>query len=210
MKIDIHAHIVDRRYVEELIDVLQLKAEPGLPGQTLLRRDGKTYAWHRDGMFDIDARLRDMDAKGIDLRVVSLSAPNVYPWPIPTQIDVARRINDATARLVRAHPDRFAGFASLPLTDPEASLAEIDRAIGELGMVGLTIGSNVNGVAMNDRSFEPVWARINELRLPVFEHPVFPANTADMQEFELPLRVGFVFDTTLALARMIYGGVFER
>jgi aminocarboxymuconate-semialdehyde decarboxylase len=210
MKIDIHAHIVERRYVEELTDVLGLKAERGLPGQVLLRRDGKTYAWHRESMFDIDARLRDMDAKGIDMRVVSLSAPNVYPWPLPAQIEVARRINDATARLVRARPDRFAGFASLPLADPEASLAELDRAVGELGMVGVTIGSNVDGVPMNDRRFEPVWARLNQLALPVFEHPVFPAYTGDMEEFELPLRVGFVFDTTLALARMIYGGVFER
>ena len=210
MKIDIHAHIVDRQYVDELAQVMGLQPEPGKPGQVLLRRDGKTFAWYREEMFDVDHRLHDMDRKGIDMRVISLSAPNVYVWGRAAQIQVARRLNDATARLCRAHPDRFAGFASLPLKDPEASLAELDRAIQELDMVGVMIGSNIDGTALNDPAFEPVWARINELRLPVFEHPMFPGYTGDMEEFELPLRVGFVFDTTLAVTRLIYSGVFER
>ena len=208
--IDIHAHIVERRYVEELIELLGLTASEGRPGQTLLRRDGKTFAWYRDQMFDVDHRLREMDEKGIDMRMLSLSAPNVYVWPTETQIEVARRLNDATAAMCRAHPDRFAGFASLPMKDPEAALIELTRAVEELDMAGVMIGSNIDGAALNDGAFEPVWERINALKLPVFEHPMFPAETADMEEFELPLRVGFVFDTTLCVTRLIYAGVFER
>lgn len=210
MKIDIHAHQVDRRYMEELQAVLRLASERTADGKTLLRHHGYTLAWSRPDMFDIDHRLRDMDRKGIDMRVLSLSTPNVYPWTGEAQVRIARHVNDELARLCRAHPDRFVGLASLPLSDVEASLAEIDRATGELGLKGLIIGSNVGGPPLNDRSFEPLWAKINALKLPVFEHPMFPKDTSELGEFELPLRVGMIFDTTLVAARLIYSGVFER
>jgi aminocarboxymuconate-semialdehyde decarboxylase len=210
MRIDIHAHIVDRDYLEALTRLRGLAAERTADGKTLLRRDGYTVMWTRADMFDIGHRLGEMDRKGIDIRILSLSTPNVYYWGAAEQVAIARQVNDALARLVRAHPDRFVGLASLPLADPEAALAELERAIGELGMKGVIIGSNVDGMAMNDARMEPVWARINALRLPVFEHPMFPKNTEGLGEFELPLRVGLIFDTTLAATRMIYGGVFER
>ena len=144
------------------------------------------------------------------MRVLSVSAPNVYPWPAAEQVAIARHVNDALAQYCRAHPDRFIGLASLPLADVDASLAEIDRAVHELGLKGVAIGSNIGGLPLNDARFEPLWAKINALRLPVIEHPVFPRDTSDMGEFELPLRVGLMFDTTLMAARMIYAGIFER
>ena len=210
MKIDVHAHIIDRQYMDELRRVADLTPVRESSGKTLLRKGDHTYMWYRDDMFDTGFRLREMDRKGIDIRILSLSSPNVYVWERAAQIDLARRLNDATARVCRAHPDRFLGLASLPLKDVGASLSELERAIQDLGMAGVMIGSNIDGVPLNDPRFEPVWARIDELRLPVFEHPMLPRNTADMEEFELPLRLGFVFDTTLAVTRMIYSGIFER
>lgn len=210
MKIDIHAHVVDRRYIEQLAVDGGLKPQRTEAGQTLMRKDGYTVVWYREPMFDLDQRLRDMDAKGIDMRVLSLSTPNVYEWRGARQIEMARHVNDVTAAIVRRHSDRFAGLGSLPLSDIDASLAELDRIAGELGLHGLMIGSNIDGMPVNDPRLEPVWARIDALRLPVFEHPMFPAQTDHMQEYELPLRVGLIFDTTLAATRLIYSGVFER
>jgi aminocarboxymuconate-semialdehyde decarboxylase len=210
MKIDIHAHQVDRHYLEELQGLLRLAPERTSDGKTLLRHHGYTLAWSRPDMFDVDHRLREMDRKGIDLRVLSLSTPNVYPWTGAAQVRMTRHVNDELARLCRAHPDRFVGLASLPLADVEASLAEIDRAVGDLGMKGVVIGSNTGGPPLNDPRFEPLWAKLNAQKLPVFEHPMFPKDTTDLGEFELPLRVGMVFDTTLVAARLIYAGVFER
>ena len=210
MKIDIHSHIVDRAYMQALETQCGLVADRSTPGRVFMRKGTHTFAWSREDMFDIDHRLRDMDKKGIDMRVLSLSTPNVYVWPAAEQPAMARVMNDTTARLCRAHPDRFAGLASLPLGDIGASLVELDRALDELGMTGVMIGSNVDGVPLNDARFEPIWARLDARRVPVFEHPMFPAHTADMEEFELPLRLGFVFDTTLAAARMIYSGIFAR
>jgi len=210
MRIDIHAHVVDRAYLEDLVSDAGLVAQPAPGGQTLLRKQGHTVAWYREPMFDIESRLREMDRLGIAMRILSLSTPNVYEWRGARQVEVARRLNDVTADLCRAHPQRFGGLGSLPLDDIDASLAELDRVTGELGLHGVMIGSNIGGVPLNHPRFEPVWARVDALRLPVFEHPMFPAHTGDMEEFELPLRVGFVFDTTVAAARMIYAGIFER
>src|SRR4051812_35112495 len=209
MKIDVHAHIFERRYFEAMWRDFALERSTTPQGQTLMRRDGYTYMWYREAFFDIDERLRVMDKQGIDMRLLSLSSPNVYDWPRERQVEMARLMNDATAAIVQAHPDRFAGVGSLPLADVDASLAELERIVGELGLHGVMIGSNVAGVQVNDRRFEPVWARVDDLRLPVFEHPMFPPDIKK-EEFELPLRLGFIFDTTTAATRLIYSGVFER
>jgi aminocarboxymuconate-semialdehyde decarboxylase len=208
--IDIHAHFVDRFYVDDLIRVMKLDVERTDDGKSLFRDRGATIAWTRPDMFDVEHRLRDMQAKGIDRRVLSVSAPNVYPWPAAEQVAIARHVNDELAKYCRAHPDKFIGLASLPLADVDASLREIDRSINELGLKGLAIGSNIGGPPLNDACFEPLWAKINRLQLPVIEHPMFPRDCSDMGEFELPLRVGMMFDTTLMAARMIYAGIFER
>jgi len=210
MKLDIHAHLIDRQYLEELQSLLSLAPERTSDGKTLLRHNGYTLMWSRADMFDVDHRLREMDRKGIDMRALSLSTPNVYPWSGAAQIRITRYVNDALARYCQAHADRFVGLASLPLHDIEASLAELDRVVRELGMKGVIIGSNVGGPPLNDARYEPIWARIDALRLPVFEHPMFPKDTSEMGEFELPLRVGMIFDTTLVAARLIYSGIFER
>lgn len=207
---DIHAHIVDAYHIQELAKLLNLTPQETADGKTLLRKDGFTYAWSRPDMFDIPFRIAEMDRKGIDVRILSLSTPNIYDWKGAQQIAMARRVNDALADLCAAHPTRFAGLASLPLDDIPASIAEMERAVDTLGMKGVIIGSNVDGHALNERVFDPLWARINERRLPVFEHPMFPADTSNLQEFELPLRVSLIFDTTLVATRLIYSGVFER
>ena len=191
MKIDVHSHLFDQRYFDAMWRDFELERSTTPQGQTLMRKNGYTYMWYRDAFFDIEHRLRVMDKQGIDMRVLS------------------RLMNDATAAIVRAHPDRFAGLGSLPLADVDSSMKEIDRIVGELGLHGVMIGSNIAGVPVNDARFEPVWAKLDALRLPVFEHPMFPPNL-QQEEFELPLRVGFIFDTTMAASRLIYSGVFER
>lgn len=209
MKIDIHSHIFDRGYFDAMVQDMVLEKSVSESGQTMLRKDGYTYMWWRESFFDIDHRLRVMDQQGIDMRALSLSSPSVYDWQGQRQVELARYMNDVTAKLVREHPDRFLGIGTLPLGDIDASLVELDRLTGELGMRGVMIGSNVAGMQLNHPRFEPVWARIDALRLPVFEHPMFPPNVGQ-EEFELPLRLGFVFDTTTCATRLIYSGVFER
>jgi aminocarboxymuconate-semialdehyde decarboxylase len=210
MNVDVHSHIVDKQYLDNLVSTLALATESTNDGKHLFRNDGSTVAWSRDDMFDIDRRLDDMDKKDIAVRILSLSAPNVYLWNGVDHVAAAHHINDALAKLCRQYPDRLVGLASLPLKDIEASLGELDRCVNELGMKGVTIGSNIDGLQLDDPRFEPIWAKINTLHLPVFEHPMFPRNSAGLEGFELPLRLGLIFDTTLAATRLIYSGIFER
>jgi aminocarboxymuconate-semialdehyde decarboxylase len=210
MIVDVHAHIVPRDYIDDLVGVLGLSATQTETGQTLLRKGSTTVAWYKEDFFSVDSRLREMDQQGVDMRLLSLSAPSVFDWPAKEQAAVARRVNDATRDYVRAHPDRFQGLATLPWSDVQASLTELERAFDELGLVGVAVGSNIAGKPLNHPDLDALWAAINARRAPVFLHPMFPLGTEHMNEYELPLRVGFIYDTTTALTRMIYAGVFER
>jgi aminocarboxymuconate-semialdehyde decarboxylase len=208
--IDVHAHILDRHYIDALSTSMNLTSSRTDSGQTLLRKGNSTVAWYRDDFFDLDARIATMDRLGVDMRILSLSSPSVHEWGHDDQVAMARYINDQMAQQCRQHPTRFAGLATLPLIDTAASLSEIDRCIDELGLIGVAIGSNVGGKPLNHPDLEPVWAAIDRRGLPVVEHPMLPLGADHMDEFELPLRVGFVYDTTTALSRMIYAGIFER
>jgi len=179
MNVDVHSHIVDRQYLDNLVSTLALATESTNDGKRLFRKDGSTVAWSRDDMFDIDRRFDDMDKKDMAVRILSLSAPNVYLWNGIDHVAAARHINDALAKLCRHYPDR-----RKPAVERYRSFAR--------------------------RTREPIWAKINLLRLPVFEHPMFPRNSAGLEGFELPLRLGLIFDTTLAATRLIYSGIFER
>lgn len=208
--IDVHAHIVDQDYLDELVHVLDLSTEQTESGQTLLRQGKSTVAWSRDNFFSPEQRIAEMERKGVDLRVLSLSSPSVYDWPVHEQPRAARAINDKMARLCQAYPTRFQGLATLPLGDVRASLSELDRCVDELGLKGLAIGSHVAGKPLNHPDLDPLWKTVNARRLPVVEHPMAHLGAGHMDEFELPLRVGFVYETTTAVARMIYAGIFER
>ena len=210
MRIDAHAHLALRDYFEQLQQLPGMTVQPGLPGVQMMRRGGTTFLPVREAWFDEADGLRDMDRKSIDLRIVSLSTPNVYPFTGATQTEVARRTNDALMALCRRYPGRYRAVISLPLANMDASLRELDRVRDDTEVVGVLIGSNIEGVPLSDPALEPVWARLSALRIPVFEHPMHAAFADAMQEYELPLRIGFMMDTQLAVARMLYAGVFER
>lgn len=210
MKIDVHAHFADRDFLNELVQLMGLSVSRTEAGQTLMRKGNTTVAWIKDDFFDVDARLRKMDETGVDVRIISLSSPSIYEWPPEEQQRIARYVNDSIAQYCKAHPTRFRGLAVLPLSNTEASLAELDRAQNELGLVGVAMGSNFGGRPMNDPALEPIWSVINQRRIPVVGHPMRALGAEHLDEFELPIRVGFVYETTTALTRMIYAGIFER
>jgi aminocarboxymuconate-semialdehyde decarboxylase len=210
LNIDIHAHIVTRDYVDRLAKKFRLSPTKTDTGQVLLRQGSTTFTWYREDMFDEDARLRQMDDQGIAMRVLSLSSPGVYDFPRDEQVELARLVNDETARVIRRNPDRFQGLATLPLGDVAASIAELRRALDDLGMSGIAIGTHVAGKPLDHPDFEPFWREVNSRRAPVFEHPMLPLGAEHMTDYELPIRVGFVYETTTAITRMIYGGIFER
>jgi aminocarboxymuconate-semialdehyde decarboxylase len=209
MKIDTHAHYMSREYHERMAAVPGMVLKPDHFG-TAYERGGVRVVSCNEAWLDPDHCIRDMDKRGIDMRLLSLSTPNLYIFPASQQAEIAKRVNDETVAAVRRRPDRLRALPSLPLGDIHASLAELDRVANVKEVSGLAIGSNVDGVPLSDPRFEPVWKRINELRLPVVEHPMHPPFGSQMNDHDLSLILGFWFDTQLMVTRLIQNGIFER
>lgn len=210
MKIDVHCHMTNRAFYDRLEAMPGVTIDRRPAGVHFLKRNGSNWLPFRDQMFDPDDLLRDMDRKGIDMRVLSLSTPSVYEFEPEERIAACREQNDMIIARVAQDFDRLRAVITLPLPDIEASLAELERVRSAPGIVGMALGSNLNGVALSDPVLEPLWQRLDQLRMPVVEHPMVPTFVGAMDEYALGVRVGFLFDTSLAIARMIYAGVFER
>lgn len=211
--IDVHTHMLNNEW-------LKLLEKHGRPRYTLKAVTGGLRAIHLDGapfmtpvpgMFDYDLRLKVMNECGVDICVLSLTCPNCY-WGGPqVSLQAAKIMNDDMAAAQTAHPDRLRWFASLPWQYPEMALAELERA-HRAGASGVMVLANIGGQPLTDPAFASIWAAIDAKALPVLIHPTAPPGVAemDMARFQLTASIGFTFDTSLATARMIYDGFFER
>ncbi|HET7034854.1 MAG TPA: amidohydrolase family protein [Thermomicrobiaceae bacterium] len=212
--VDVHTHILS----EEFVNLLSERGGPTYEVKTdrsggpAVHRNGAPFMTLQPGMFDVDLRLQAMDQGGVDLSILSLTCPNVIWGSDADSLRAARLMNDHIAEVVRAHPDRFAGIASLPWRSASDSLPELDRAIDQLGYKGVTVLANIGGQPLTDPAFAPIWEAIDRRGLPVLVHPTTPpgVDEMDMTVYNLVASVGFMIDTTLAVARMIYDGFFDR
>jgi uncharacterized protein len=167
-------------------------------------------------------RLADMDAYGIDVQVISHAPPAAQPLAEAVAVARTRQANDVLAEAVRAHPDRFAGFATLPTADPEAAADELERATAELGLVGALVHSTLgtNGAFLDEPGFEPLLERFEALDVPLYLHPgPPPAALREVLYRGLPPAVaarlatnswGWHAEAGLHALRMIATGVFDR
>jgi aminocarboxymuconate-semialdehyde decarboxylase len=170
---------------------------------------------------DLDVRFRVMDAFGDDYQqVFSLPTPpiEVFAQGFDSQVrlDLARAANDGMAELVRRHPDRFSGFvAALPLNDPDAAVRELRRAVDDLGARGFQITSNIVGKPITAPEFLPLFETMAAYDLPIWMHPYRGADMADFKteersEFEIWWTFGWPYDTSAAMARLVFAGYFDR
>jgi len=147
----------------------------------------------------------------VDIAVVSLTCPSVYWGGEKVSTQAARQINDEFARAQKTWPDRIRWFASLPWQFPKVAVQELRRAV-KAGAVGVMVIANVGGQHLTDPLFDPIWRAIDDAGLPVLVHPGAPPGSSalGMQEFQLSASLGFTFDTSLAVSRMILNGFFDR
>ena len=209
-KFDLHTHFYPPVYfdkIRELPSEFSFGQSPS--GQTIITYRGARFFGVTPAMTDVGKRLEDMDRVGIDVEVVSLSTPNVFFADASHQPEIARMVNDAYAALVAQHPARFKGFASIPMDDADAALTELHRAIDELKMNGVILLSNIGGKPLTSPEYRPFFEEANRMKLCILLHPMLPANTDPFREYVLGPIVGFMFDTTLAVARMCYDGMFK-
>ena len=211
MKLDLHTHYYPPAYFERIERSggdFSFGASP--TGQRIIRYKGARFFGVTAPMTDVGKRLEDMDRVGIDVEVLSLSTPNVFFAEGRAQIEVARMVNDAYADLIAKRPGRFLGFASIPMDDPDGALRELARALDELRLQGAVLLSNIRGRALADPAYRPFFAECDRRKACVFVHPMIPAAAEPFGEYVLGPIVGFPFDTTLAVARLCYAGVFKQ
>lgn len=189
MRLDAHVHLLPDDYRRELVqrDLMPFPLPP----------------WSAEQTYDLMERHR------IDAAVMSLAPPGVWFGDAGLAAELARLVNERTAELVRSDPGRFAGLAVLPLPDVSGALAELDHAFDELGLDGVALLSNVEGIYHGDECWQPVWEALDRRGAYVFLHPTAPVPALALPQHPVWM-YEFVFDTTRALVNLIYSGTLER
>jgi aminocarboxymuconate-semialdehyde decarboxylase len=206
VKLDAFCHVLPQRYFDRLQRISSERAA------NLLKRTAPIRS-----LWDLDERLRVIAPFGDYAQIISLAAPPLEALGEPAEsAALARMANDEMAELVRMRPETFAGFvAGLPMGDVDAALTEVDRAVGELGALGVQIYTHVNGLPLDDPRFEPLFARMAELDRAIWVHPARNSSWPDYpterkSRYELWWLFGWPYDTSAFMARLVFSGVFTR
>jgi len=205
MKIDVFPHIFPRKFYDRALQIA--------PGDGYMQKRTRGVPV----LVDLDVRFRIMDRYHDYVQVLTLASPPIEALGGPdASPDLARLANDGMAELVAHHPDRFPGFvASLPMNNPDAALREIDRAVGDLRATGVQMFSNVNGRPLDEAPLQPLFERMARLGLPIWIHPARPQSFADYptesrSRYDLWWAFGWPYETTIAMARLVFSGLFDR
>ncbi len=204
-KIDIYNHIFPRSYFEKMMEVAGNHKDLGKRVRNVPM------------LVDLEERFRVMDLFEDYVQILSVPAP---PPEVLATADVspelAKRANDGMAELCAKYPQRFPGFtATLAMNNIESVIEEIPRAIEELGARGVEFYTNVNGKPLDLPEFEPIFDLMAEYDLPIWVHPIRPANFTDYlseekSKYEIWWTFGWPYETSSFMARMVFSGLFDR
>ena len=202
--VDIHAHISPEGLLSAMAEGRNWH---GIPAAELL----PVHEYTPRTMWTPEQRLRNMDELGVDVHVLSTNSfLYFYERDTTAATARARESNDHVAKLTIEHPDRFAGFATLPMQDVAASIAELERAVGALGLKGAMIGDHVNGATYDDPSFLPFWKAAEALGAVLFIHQSGDTTVSSRSDrYLLPYTIGNLVDRTVTFASFVYGGVMD-
>jgi aminocarboxymuconate-semialdehyde decarboxylase len=216
MIIDFQAHVFPADYLAEMkrLDGVVVLEEPD-------PHSGMSYFYDKNlkcrintctlqGQ-NIERRLEHMDRYGIDIHVLTIPAPGADRFEGDGARGIAQIANNAVATIARQYPKRFVGFFTLPTCNIQASLDELERAVGELGLGGFGCFANLNGQALDREELFPIYERLSKYKLPVYIHPTAPLATEAVGIDIMPTLIfGWAFDSTVAMTRLVYGRVLER
>ena len=208
--IDFHNHVYPPEYVAAIqAGPSAYKVTFDAEGNPVLHSPGD-YNILVPGHRLIEFRKTVLEQTGVDQQVISLTAPGTLIETPQRAVELSRLVNEAFAKIQREHGGQFVALATLPLNHPQAAAVEFERAMTELGLKGAAIYSNVNGVPLSDRRFWPLYEKADHLGAVFFIHPTYPAGVEAMLDYMLMPLVGFLADTTLAAASLVFSGVVEQ
>jgi len=211
--IDVHAHFFPEsfiRMVEEAGAPFGAGVDRASPeGPAVVVGASRTAALEAR-YWDLDLRIRSMNRQGVAVQALSLTAPMVYWADGATGRRLSAVWNDAASAAHVAHPDRFVVCAMLPMQDTARALAELERAAKLPGVRGVYMGTNIGGRELSDAAFFPVFEHAAGLGLPVLLHPLRVIGAERLAPFYLNNFLGNPFDTAIAAAHLVFGGVLDR
>jgi len=208
--IDVHNHFYPKAYLDALKkgDCVAKAGQDG-SGNLLVIYEGDFNVVDR-GHADEDFRLEELKRHGIDMQVLTMTTPGVHIEEKSRGIEMARACNEGFAEIVKASRGHYKALAVLPLQSPEDAAAELMHAVKNLGLSGGTVFTNVNGKTLDLPEFEPLLAAAQELDVPLFIHPTTPVPADSYLDYRLAAAVGFCFDTTILVSRLIFSGMLDR
>ena len=206
--VDCQSHL----FFPEVLEVMRKrKADP-----LVYERDGTTFLKMGDWLrkvpppyLSVEAKLASMDASGIAITLLSNNDPGPE-WFGDDGPAVAQVIHDSLAGVIAKHPTRFRGLCTLPMQNEAAAAAELDRCVKKLGFVGILLYTNLAGTWCDEPQFHWLYARAEELDLPILLHPSKPMTTEQVKGYELTSTLGNMFENTIAMARIIASGLLDR
>ncbi|MCI0690553.1 amidohydrolase [candidate division KSB1 bacterium] len=208
--IDFHNHFYPPEYLQAIqTGPSNVKVTFDAEKNPLLHYPGD-YNIAVPGHRDIAYRATVLEKAGVDKQILTFTSPGTHIECPARAAELAQMVNDALAKIKDVRRDRFTALATLPLNDPAASAKEFERVTSELGFKGVMLFSNVNGVALSDERFWPLYERANELSAVFYIHPIHPVGVEAMLDYWLMPLLGFTFDTTLAAAKLVFSGVVAR
>jgi len=183
---------------------------PGVREASAVINRKKAPEWSRK-MSDLEENIADLLAAGMDMGVLQPNPLNFCHWAEPGEgAELARMVNEYTAGGVRQHPDRLLGLATVPLQDTGLAIKELVYAVRELGLRGVVIPSNVNGHGLDEEQFQPFFRETEQLDVPIFIHPHYPAGAERIGNYYLINFIGYPMESTITAAQLAFGGVFDR
>ena len=213
MKIDIHTHIMPEQMPNwvkkfgygEFIHLEHRNCKACMmKGDTVFRAV-------EENCYRSEARIKDMEETGVNIQVLSTIPVLFNYWAKPEDgLETSRFFNDHISETVDRNPDRFIGLGTVPLQDVELSIREMERCVQELKMPGLEIGTNINGMNLNDPILLPFYEAAEKLGCALFIHPWEMMGEKDMPRYWLPWLVGMPAETTRAICSLIFGGIFKK
>lgn len=204
MKLDMFNHIFPKVYFDKMLEVAPNYKDMGKRVREI------------PVLYDLEKRFRVMDEFDDYAQIICLAAPPLEVLSPDFSPELAKIANDGMAEYVDKYPDRFPGFvASMPMNNPDACLKEIDRAIDELNAVGIQFFTNVNGAPLDLPELKPLFAKMHEVDLPIWIHPARGANisdypTEDRSKYEIWFVFGWPYETSVAVARLVFGYYFDE
>jgi aminocarboxymuconate-semialdehyde decarboxylase len=208
--IDFHNHYYPPRYIQALQSgQSSVRTTTDGEGNPVLHYPGDFNVAVR-GHRDLAYRRDVLDQHGVSTQLLTLTTPGTHVESPATAVRLASLVNDEFKEGVDEYAGRYAALATLPLNDPPASAKELERAMRQLGFPGAMLFSNVNGVALSDQRFWPLYEIADDLGAVLYIHPSHPVGVEAMQDYWLMPLVGFLFDTTLAASSLVFSGVVER